>query len=178
MAWVWRVHPAVFGTFWSHNTAKSVPNGPGFDQKWLSKGPYAAGKMLAKCIFGHKNTLCQPVSRTVLFLECRGGWVSFQCKILATACLCAVPFHDSAPKFLEVNPPNAGQNASKSPKHGVLVAFWKAIAIPSRSFVKGIKNKKFDRFWVPRYLPLSPDWVATCPIKPPVRNDPPPFGAK
>ena len=49
--------------------------------------------MLAKCIFGHKNTLCQPVSRTFLFLECRGGWASFQCKILATACLCAVPFH-------------------------------------------------------------------------------------
>ena len=61
--------------------------------KWTRKRPYAAGKMLAKCIFGHKNTLCQPVSRTFLFLECRGGWASFQCKILATACLCAVPFH-------------------------------------------------------------------------------------
>ena len=31
-------------------------------------------------------------------------------------------------------------------------------------------------FGSPGTCPLSPDWVATCPIKPPVRNDPPPRG--
>ena len=93
------VLPAVCGTIWSHNTAKSVPNGSGFDQKWLSKGPYAAGEMLAECI-GYKNALCQPVSRTFFVLTCRGGWASFQCKILATACLCAVPFHGRPHRFM------------------------------------------------------------------------------
>ena len=35
-----------------------------------------------------------------LFLECRGGWASFQCKILATACRCAVPFHGKPRCFM------------------------------------------------------------------------------
>ena len=33
--------------------------------------------MLAKCIFGHKNALCQSVAK-YFFLKCQGGRVVFQ----------------------------------------------------------------------------------------------------
>ena len=50
------------------------------DPVWTKKNGFpkvlfAARKMLAKCIFGHKNALCQPVSPTV-FVDCRGGRVA------------------------------------------------------------------------------------------------------
>ena len=50
--------------FGSQNMAKNGQNGPALDQKRFTKEP------------GDKNTLCQPVSRTILF-ECRGGRAAF-----------------------------------------------------------------------------------------------------
>ena len=52
-------------------------------------------QMLVKCIFGHKNALCQPVSPTIS-LECQGGWAAFQCRTLMAAYLGALPFHAKA----------------------------------------------------------------------------------
>ena len=53
-----------------------------------------------------------------------------------------------------------------------------ANSLPLKSVSKGIKNKNFDRVWVPRY-PFNPDWLATWPPligwERAVRNYPPPL---
>ena len=56
------------------------------------------------------------------------------------------------------------QNHPKMGFGGILDRL-EAISIPSISISKGIKNKNFDRFWATRCRPLSPDWLATCPIR-------------
>ena len=75
VSWFWGVCAAVFGTLWSHNTAKSGQNGPIWTIKGFPKAPSAAVDA-GKVHFWHKNALCQPVSQTIFF-ECRvGGWLS------------------------------------------------------------------------------------------------------
>ena len=44
VGWFWGVCPAVFGSFWSHNTAKSGQNGPIWTIKGFPKAPSAADK--------------------------------------------------------------------------------------------------------------------------------------
>ena len=83
------------------------------------------------------------------------------------------------------NQPTMRQNHPKMGFGGILDRL-EAISIPSIPISKGIKNKNFDRFWTTRCRPLSPDWLATCPIRglatclPPSKGEttPPPFGAK
>ena len=59
-----------------------------------------------------------------------------------------------APKW-RWNWPKCTQNGCKSPKNALwaILDRLEAISIPSVSISKGIKNKNFDRFPVPRWVP-------------------------
>ena len=78
------------------------------------------------------------------------------------------------------NQPKMRQNHPKMGFEGILDRL-EAISTPSVSISKGIKNKNFYRFWAIRCLPLSPNWLATCPllgwqrVRPPLKAKLPPF---
>ena len=69
------VHLAVFLGFSAIKQPKAANVDPVWTKNGFPKVPFAAPKMLARCIFGHKNALCLPVS-PIVFVDCRGGRVA------------------------------------------------------------------------------------------------------
>ena len=80
---------AVFGSFWTHKTAKGTQHGINLDQKRFSTVPSAAGK-------------CWPSAFLVTNMRFaslyhRGGLAAFQCRTSAIVCLCGIGVsHSSA----------------------------------------------------------------------------------
>ena len=55
---------------------------------WSFHSDFCSLQMLVKCIFGHKNALCQPVSATISvfhYFTRQGGWAAFHCRTLMAA---------------------------------------------------------------------------------------------
>ena len=102
---------------------------------------------LTKCIFVPKNALCQHLFAAEgafgkLFFGPNGP-------ILAVF---AVLWLHKVSKTAWQNPQNQPKMRQNHPKmdFGGILDRLEAISIPSISISKGIKNKNFDRIWVPR----------------------------
>ena len=90
--------PMRFSAFRSHNTAKIGQNGPLWTKSRFPKGPSAARKMLAKCIFGTKMHFASVRPR--LFSLSWSGRAAFERGFrLLLACV-ALPFNGTAHWFM------------------------------------------------------------------------------
>ena len=105
------------------------------------------GDRLAKRIFVTKNALCRHLRAAKSTFQSRFGrnWVTFWT-------LLAVVWLQKASKTAGQTPQNQPKMRQNHPKmvFGCILDRLEAISIPSVSIPKGIKNKNFDRFRVPR----------------------------
>ena len=101
------------------------------------------GDRLAKRIFVTKNALCRYLRSAKSTFQSRFGrnWVTFWT-------LLAVVWLQKVSKTARQTP-----QINQKWCLGAFLDRLEAISIPSVSISKGIKNKNFDRFWVPRGVP-------------------------